>query len=87
MSDEAMGELMTTTLGLLTAQLRRWMIGVYSNYFRGTYVDTSTGKRVTGAWKGIYDVTVGSIVEAAYKNRPLENIDNPSFAEYISSMW
>lgn len=70
MSDEAMGEIATTILGMMTLQLRRWMIGVYSNYFRGEYYDASTGKKKEGAWKGIYDVSLAPIIAASWKHMP-----------------
>lgn len=70
MSDEAMGEISSTILGMMTLQLRRWMIGVYSNYFRGSYYDASTGKKREGAWKGIYDVSFGPMITAAWKHMP-----------------
>ena len=70
MSDEAMGEIATTILGMMTLQLRRWMIGVYSNYFRGEYFDASTGRRREGAWKGIYDVSFAPMIAAVWKHLP-----------------
>lgn len=70
MSDEAMGEIATSILGMMTLQLRRWMIGVYSNYFRGEYFDASTGKKREGAWKGIYDVSFAPMIAAAWKHLP-----------------
>ena len=70
MSDEAMGEIATSILGMMTLQLRRWMIGVYSNYFRGEYFDASTGKKREGAWKGIYDVSFAPVISAAWKHMP-----------------
>lgn len=70
MSDEAMGEIATTILGMMTLQLRRWMIAVYSNYFRGEYFDASIGKKKEGAWKGIYDVSFAPMIAAAWKHMP-----------------
>lgn len=70
MSDEAMDEIATTILGMMTLQLRRWMIGVYSNYFRGEYYDASTGKKKEGAWKGIYDVSLAPMIAASWKHMP-----------------
>lgn len=70
MSEEAMGQISSTIMGMMTLQLRRWMIGVYSNYFRGEYYDASTGKKREGAWKGIYDVTFAPMIEAAWHHMP-----------------
>lgn len=70
MSEEAMGYITNNILGAMTLQLRRWMIGVYSNYFRGEYFDASTGKRKEGAWKGIYDVSLAPMIAAAWKHMP-----------------
>lgn len=70
MSDEAMGEIATGILGMMTMQLRRWMVGVYSNYFRWGYYDASTGKKREGAWKGIYDVSLAPVINAAWKHMP-----------------
>lgn len=70
MSEEAMGYITSTVLGAMTMQLRRWMVGVYSNYFRGEYYDASIGKRKEGAWKGIYDVSLAPIITAAWKHLP-----------------
>lgn len=70
MSDEAMGEIATTILGMMTLQLRRWMIAVYSNYFRGEYFDASIGKKKEGAWKGIYDASFAPMIAAAWKHMP-----------------
>jgi hypothetical protein len=64
MSDEALGQLGTTTLGMMTLHLRRWMVGVLSMYFRGTYYDASTGRRKTGAFKGLHDVSLSPIIKA-----------------------
>lgn len=70
MSEEAMGYITNNVLGAMTLQLRRWMIGVYSNYFRGEYFDASTGKRKEGAWKGIYDASLAPVIAAAWKHMP-----------------
>ena len=64
MSDEALGQLGTTALGMMTLHLRRWMVGVLSEYFRGSYYNAATGRRKTGAWKGAYDVTLDPLVKA-----------------------
>lgn len=70
MSEEAMGAFAQGTLGIAVLQLRRWMIGVYSNYFRGQWYDAATGKRKEGAWKGIYDVSFAPIISAVQKHLP-----------------
>lgn len=46
------------------------MVGVYSNYFRREYYDASTGKKREGAWKGIYDVSLAPVINAAWKHMP-----------------
>lgn len=68
MSDQAQGQIASTVLGAMTLQLRRWMIGVYSEYLRGEHYNALTGKKKTGAYKGVYDVTLNPIITALKDN-------------------
>ena len=70
MAAETQGQIASTVLGAMTLQLRRWMIGVYSAYFRGTYYDAFSGKYKTGAYKGMFNVLVNKnpIIKAIIEN-------------------